>query len=109
MCDQTFVAITFGPCESCSQNKPLMNIYLQNEPVNYCSLCVELLRRVWFEATKWRLYVGRYSGGLRQACCQRRADNTNGYHSKRNTQWADGASSAKAPRLISMNVPPEQD
>uniref|UniRef100_A0AAR2JY43 G protein subunit beta 5 n=1 Tax=Pygocentrus nattereri TaxID=42514 RepID=A0AAR2JY43_PYGNA len=43
MCDQTFVAITFGPCDSCSQNKPLMNIYLQNEPVNYCSLCVELM------------------------------------------------------------------
>ncbi|XP_053479755.1 guanine nucleotide-binding protein subunit beta-5b isoform X2 [Ictalurus furcatus] len=41
MCDQTFLAITFGACDNCSQNKPLMNIYLQNEPVNYCSLCVE--------------------------------------------------------------------
>lgn len=43
MCDQTFLAITFGPCDSCSQNKPLMNIYLKNEPINYCSLCVELV------------------------------------------------------------------
>ncbi|KAI5611368.1 guanine nucleotide-binding protein subunit beta-5b [Silurus asotus] len=41
MCDQTFLAITFGSCDNCSQTKPLMNIYLQNEPVNYCSLCVE--------------------------------------------------------------------
>uniref|UniRef100_A0A672R7C6 Guanine nucleotide-binding protein subunit beta-5-like n=1 Tax=Sinocyclocheilus grahami TaxID=75366 RepID=A0A672R7C6_SINGR len=43
MCDQTFLAITFGPCDNCSQNKPLMNIYLKNEPINYCSLCVELM------------------------------------------------------------------
>ncbi|XP_051512682.1 guanine nucleotide-binding protein subunit beta-5b-like [Myxocyprinus asiaticus] len=43
MCDQTFLAITFGPCDNCSQSKPLMNIYLKNEPVNYCSLCVELM------------------------------------------------------------------
>lgn len=43
MCDQTFLAITFGPCDNCSQNKPLMNIYLKNEPINYCSLCVELV------------------------------------------------------------------
>uniref|UniRef100_A0A4W4EKR5 G protein subunit beta 5 n=1 Tax=Electrophorus electricus TaxID=8005 RepID=A0A4W4EKR5_ELEEL len=43
MCDHTFVAITFGPCDSCTLNKPLMNIYLQNEPVNYCSLCVEMM------------------------------------------------------------------
>ncbi|KAL0168991.1 hypothetical protein M9458_037213, partial [Cirrhinus mrigala] len=42
MCDQTFLAITFGPCDSCGLNKPLMNIYLKNEPINYCSLCVEL-------------------------------------------------------------------
>nr|XP_023670020.1 guanine nucleotide-binding protein subunit beta-5 isoform X1 [Paramormyrops kingsleyae] len=41
MCDQTFLAITFGPCDCCSDTKPLMNIYLKNEPVNYCSLCVE--------------------------------------------------------------------
>ncbi|ROJ25294.1 Guanine nucleotide-binding protein subunit beta-5b, partial [Anabarilius grahami] len=43
MCDQTFLAITFGPCDNCSQNKPLMNIYLKNEPINYCSLCVEMM------------------------------------------------------------------
>ncbi len=43
MCDQTFLAITFGPCDNCSQNKPLLNIYLKNEPINYCSLCVELV------------------------------------------------------------------
>ncbi|RXN21400.1 guanine nucleotide-binding subunit beta-5 [Labeo rohita] len=43
MCDQTFLAITFGPCDSCGLNKPLMNIYLKNEPINYCSLCVELM------------------------------------------------------------------
>uniref|UniRef100_A0AAY4CTI0 Uncharacterized protein n=1 Tax=Denticeps clupeoides TaxID=299321 RepID=A0AAY4CTI0_9TELE len=43
MCDQTFLAITFGPCESCGVTKPLMNIYLKNEPINYCSLCVELM------------------------------------------------------------------
>uniref|UniRef100_A0A8C9SZR1 Guanine nucleotide binding protein (G protein), beta 5b n=2 Tax=Scleropages formosus TaxID=113540 RepID=A0A8C9SZR1_SCLFO len=41
MCDQTFLAITFGPCDNCSETKPLMNIYVKNEPINYCSLCVE--------------------------------------------------------------------
>ncbi|KAL2088780.1 hypothetical protein ACEWY4_015679 [Coilia grayii] len=43
MCDQTFVAVTFGPCDNCSKTKPLMNIYLKNEAINYCSLCVELM------------------------------------------------------------------
>ncbi|XP_061670810.1 guanine nucleotide-binding protein subunit beta-5b [Syngnathoides biaculeatus] len=41
MCDQTFVAVTFGPCESCDQASPLMNIYIKTEPINYCSFCVE--------------------------------------------------------------------
>ena len=41
MCDQTFLAITFGPCENCTENKPLMNLYIKTDPINYCSLCVE--------------------------------------------------------------------
>lgn len=43
MCDQTFVAVTFGPCDNCSKTRPLMNIYLKNEAINYCSLCVEMM------------------------------------------------------------------
>ncbi|XP_022598058.1 guanine nucleotide-binding protein subunit beta-5b-like [Seriola dumerili] len=43
MCDQTFVAVTFGPCESCANARPLMNIYIKNEPINYCSFCVEVM------------------------------------------------------------------
>ncbi|XP_010889566.1 guanine nucleotide-binding protein subunit beta-5b [Esox lucius] len=43
MCDQTFVAITFGPCDSCSENRPLMNLYIKTEPINYCSLCMEIM------------------------------------------------------------------
>ncbi|KAM6980576.1 guanine nucleotide-binding protein subunit beta-5b [Aplochiton taeniatus] len=43
MCDQTFVAITFGPCDNCTANRPLMNIYIQTEAINYCALCVELM------------------------------------------------------------------
>ncbi|XP_034042781.1 guanine nucleotide-binding protein subunit beta-5b [Thalassophryne amazonica] len=43
MCDQTFVAVNFGPCESCGNPGPLMNIYLNNEPINYCSFCVEMM------------------------------------------------------------------
>lgn len=47
MCDQTFVAVTFGPCDSCSKASPLMNIYIKNEPINYCSFCVEMVRDVF--------------------------------------------------------------
>lgn len=43
MCDQTFVAATFGPCDSCANPSPLMNIYIKNEPINYCSFCVEMV------------------------------------------------------------------
>ncbi|XP_053172464.1 guanine nucleotide-binding protein subunit beta-5b [Scomber japonicus] len=43
MCDQTFVAATFGPCDSCSKASPLMNIYIKNEAINYCSFCVEMM------------------------------------------------------------------
>uniref|UniRef100_A0A8C6UX37 Guanine nucleotide binding protein (G protein), beta 5b n=1 Tax=Neogobius melanostomus TaxID=47308 RepID=A0A8C6UX37_9GOBI len=43
MCDQTFMAATFGPCESCGKPSPLMNIYIKNEAINYCSFCVELM------------------------------------------------------------------
>lgn len=43
MCDQTFMAATFGPCDSCSKPSPLMNIYIKNEATNYCSLCVEMV------------------------------------------------------------------
>uniref|UniRef100_I3J364 Guanine nucleotide binding protein (G protein), beta 5b n=2 Tax=Oreochromis niloticus TaxID=8128 RepID=I3J364_ORENI len=43
MCDQTFMAATFGPCDSCSKPSPLMNIYIKNEATNYCSLCVEMM------------------------------------------------------------------
>ncbi|KAG8001413.1 Guanine nucleotide-binding protein subunit beta-5 [Nibea albiflora] len=43
MCDQTFVAATFGPCESCGNASPLMNIYIKTEPINYCSFCVEMM------------------------------------------------------------------
>ncbi|XP_023117358.1 guanine nucleotide-binding protein subunit beta-5b [Amphiprion ocellaris] len=43
MCDQTFVAATFGPCDSCGTASPLMNIYIKNEPINYCSFCMEVM------------------------------------------------------------------
>ncbi|KAG7482952.1 guanine nucleotide-binding subunit beta-5b-like [Solea senegalensis] len=43
MCDQTFVAITFGPCDSCGNPSPLMNIYIKSEAINYCSFCVEMM------------------------------------------------------------------
>ena len=43
MCDQTFVAATFGPCDSCANPSPLMNIYIKNEPINYCSFCMEMV------------------------------------------------------------------
>uniref|UniRef100_A0A665VTM6 Guanine nucleotide binding protein (G protein), beta 5b n=1 Tax=Echeneis naucrates TaxID=173247 RepID=A0A665VTM6_ECHNA len=43
MCDQTFMAVTFGPCDSCTNARPLMNIYIKNEPINYCSFCVEMM------------------------------------------------------------------
>ncbi|XP_022055237.1 guanine nucleotide-binding protein subunit beta-5b [Acanthochromis polyacanthus] len=43
MCDQTFVAATFGPCDNCGTASPLMNIYIKNEPINYCSFCVEVM------------------------------------------------------------------
>ncbi|XP_076012410.1 guanine nucleotide-binding protein subunit beta-5b-like [Genypterus blacodes] len=43
MCDQTFVADTFGPCERCTKPSPLLNIYLNNEAINYCSFCVEMM------------------------------------------------------------------
>lgn len=44
MCDQTFVAATFGPCDRCGNASPLMNIYIKNEAINYCSFCVEMVR-----------------------------------------------------------------
>lgn len=44
MCDQTFVAATFGPCDKCGTASPLMNIYIKTEPITYCSLCVEMVR-----------------------------------------------------------------
>ncbi|KAK5935004.1 hypothetical protein CgunFtcFv8_020405 [Champsocephalus gunnari] len=43
MCDQTFVAATFGPCECCGKASPLMNIYIKTEAINYCSFCVEVM------------------------------------------------------------------
>ncbi|MEQ2314383.1 Guanine nucleotide-binding protein subunit beta-5b, partial [Ameca splendens] len=43
MCDQTFMAATFGPCDSCSKASPLMNIYIKSEAINYCSFCVEMM------------------------------------------------------------------
>ncbi|KAI3377735.1 hypothetical protein L3Q82_008879 [Scortum barcoo] len=51
MCDQTFMAATFGPCDSCSKPSPLMNIYIKNEPINYCSFCVEVVRNVFLSAS----------------------------------------------------------
>ncbi|KAM7406375.1 hypothetical protein PAMP_000754 [Pampus punctatissimus] len=36
------MAVTFGPCDNCSQASPLMNIYIKNEAINYCSFCVEM-------------------------------------------------------------------
>lgn len=51
MCDQTFMAATFGPCDSCSKASPLMNIYIKSEAINYCSFCVEMVkRRLWAAA-----------------------------------------------------------
>jgi len=35
------MAITFGPCDNCREQKPLMSIYINNEAATYCSLCVE--------------------------------------------------------------------
>lgn len=43
MCDQTFMAATFGPCDSCGKASPLMNIYIKSEAINYCSFCVEMV------------------------------------------------------------------
>uniref|UniRef100_A0AAQ6IHG8 G protein subunit beta 5 n=1 Tax=Anabas testudineus TaxID=64144 RepID=A0AAQ6IHG8_ANATE len=43
MCDQTFLAATFGPCDSCGNASPLMNIYIKSEAINYCSFCVEMM------------------------------------------------------------------
>uniref|UniRef100_A0A8C7XZM8 G protein subunit beta 5 n=1 Tax=Oryzias sinensis TaxID=183150 RepID=A0A8C7XZM8_9TELE len=43
MCDQTFMAATFGPCDSCGKASPLMNIYIKSEAINYCSFCVEMM------------------------------------------------------------------
>ncbi|CAG5852957.1 unnamed protein product [Menidia menidia] len=43
MCDQTFMAATFGPCDSCSKASPLMNIYIKSEATNYCSFCMEVM------------------------------------------------------------------
>ncbi|KAJ7311412.1 hypothetical protein JRQ81_007046 [Phrynocephalus forsythii] len=43
MCDQTFLANVFGPCDRCSQNRALREIYRKSEKVSYCSLCVEMM------------------------------------------------------------------
>ncbi|XP_051236269.1 guanine nucleotide-binding protein subunit beta-5b [Dicentrarchus labrax] len=43
MCDQTFLAATFGPCDSCGKASPLMNIYIKNDAINYCSFCMEVM------------------------------------------------------------------
>ncbi|XP_037250607.1 guanine nucleotide-binding protein subunit beta-5 isoform X2 [Falco naumanni] len=43
MCDQTFLAIVFGPCDKCSKEKPLRAVYIKSEQLSYCSLCVEMM------------------------------------------------------------------
>ncbi|KYO21219.1 guanine nucleotide binding protein (G protein), beta 5a isoform B [Alligator mississippiensis] len=43
MCDQTFLATVFGPCDKCSNLKPLRAIYIKSSQLDYCSLCVEML------------------------------------------------------------------
>ena len=53
MCDQTFVAATFGPCECCGKPSPLINIYIKTEPINYCSFCVEVVRHVFLSLNSW--------------------------------------------------------
>ncbi|XP_009468551.1 PREDICTED: unconventional myosin-Vc [Nipponia nippon] len=42
MCDQTFLAVVFGPCDKCSNEKPLRAVYIKSEQLSYCSLCVEM-------------------------------------------------------------------
>lgn len=44
MCDQTFLAVVFGPCDKCSKEKPLRAVYIKSEQLSYCSLCVEVVR-----------------------------------------------------------------
>ncbi|GAB0194103.1 unconventional myosin-Vc [Grus japonensis] len=43
MCDQTFLAVVFGPCDKCSKEKPLRAVYIKSEQLSYCSLCVEMM------------------------------------------------------------------
>ncbi|OCT89582.1 hypothetical protein XELAEV_180182012mg, partial [Xenopus laevis] len=43
MCDQTFLAVLFGPCAKCKRERPLRTIYVKAEAVTYCSLCVEMM------------------------------------------------------------------
>ncbi|KAM6301563.1 guanine nucleotide-binding protein subunit beta-5 [Podargus strigoides] len=43
MCDQTFLAVVFGPCDKCSKEKPLRAVYIKSKQLSYCSLCVELM------------------------------------------------------------------
>ncbi|KAL8197201.1 UNVERIFIED_CONTAM: guanine nucleotide binding protein (G protein), beta 5 [Gekko kuhli] len=43
MCDQTFLANVFGPCDYCYDERPLQEVYRKSEKFNYCSLCVEMM------------------------------------------------------------------
>ncbi|XP_049574666.1 guanine nucleotide-binding protein subunit beta-5b isoform X2 [Syngnathus scovelli] len=66
MCDQTFVAVTFGPCESCDKASPLMNIYIKTEAINYCSLCVEKMACQGLQAGESLASLKRESANLKK-------------------------------------------
>ncbi|XP_077568546.1 guanine nucleotide-binding protein subunit beta-5b-like isoform X2 [Stigmatopora nigra] len=66
MCDQTFVAVTFGPCESCDKASPLMNIYIKTEPINYCAFCVEKMACQGLQAGESLASLKRESDNLKK-------------------------------------------
>ncbi|XP_061880439.1 guanine nucleotide-binding protein subunit beta-5b-like [Entelurus aequoreus] len=66
MCDQTFVAATFGPCESCDKASPLMNIYIKTEAINYCSFCVEKMACQGLQAGESLASLKRESESLKK-------------------------------------------
>ncbi|XP_047916282.2 guanine nucleotide-binding protein subunit beta-5 isoform X1 [Anser cygnoides] len=71
MCDQTFLAVVFGPCDKCSKEKPLRAVYIKSEQLSYCSLCVEMGLQTsgpnkfghLAETAFWHAFLGRGSPG----------------------------------------------
>ncbi|KAM8894205.1 guanine nucleotide-binding protein subunit beta-5b [Spinachia spinachia] len=73
MCDQTFVAVTFGPCDSCGTARPLMNIYVKSEAINYCSFCVEVMATHGLQAGESAASLKKESDGLKKKLEEERA------------------------------------